>query len=116
VYEAWLDGEIALGRIVAPGWSDPFLRQAWLCNNWYGAPMPNIDPLRTAEADQKYAEIGATDLDRIAREHNGSSGKLNRAKITKQFKEIPDAPWNRKAITTPAERDSEGDEETEEAN
>ena len=107
VYEAWLSGEIAKGRISAPGWSDPFLRQAWLCNNWYGAPMPNIDPLRTVEADQKYAEMGATDLDRIAREHNGSSGKLNRAKITKQFKEVPVAPWGKQGLSNPAEKDTE---------
>ncbi|MBG7617597.1 MAG: phage portal protein, partial [Chloroflexi bacterium] len=36
IYEAWLDGEIAAGRITAPGWSDPILKTAWLSNNWIG--------------------------------------------------------------------------------
>jgi lambda family phage portal protein len=105
VYESWLSGEIAAGRIVAPGWADPLLRRAWTSNHWYGAPMPNIDPMRTMEADRGYVEMGATDLDRLARDHNGSSGKMNRAKISKQFAEIPDAPWQKK-ITERVENDN----------
>jgi len=86
VYENWLAGEIAAGRITAPGWSDPRLREAWLGNSWIGAPMPNIDPMRTAKADQIYAEMGAQDLDRVAQNLNGSSGKANRAKLRRQIR------------------------------
>lgn len=96
VYEEWLAGEIAAGRVKAPGWNDPRLRAAWLCNNWIGAPMPNIDPMKTAVADQRYAELGAQTLDRISRNLNGSSGKANRAKLAREFTELPPSPFNKK--------------------
>lgn len=92
-YEMWLSSEIAMGRISAPGWSDPILRAAWLCAKWVGSPMPNIDPLRTAKADEKYVELSAQTLDDVARNLNGSSGAANRAKNSRQFEALPDAPW-----------------------
>lgn len=108
VYENWLAGEIASGRISAPGWSDPRLKEAWLKNNWVGAPMPNIDPAKTAKADQLYAEMGAQTLDRIALNHNGSSGKANRAKLRREYEELPSAPWGKSSggeESSPEERE-----------
>jgi len=96
VYEAWLSGEIAARRIQAPGWSDPVLRAAWLNAQWEGAPMPEIDPLKQSKALKNYAEIGAADLDMIARSVNGSDGRVNRAKLPKQYEELPMAPWAQK--------------------
>lgn len=93
IYEAWLSGEIAAGRVMAPGWSDPRLKAAWLGCVWNGAPMPNIDPQRTAEADKTYVELGATTLDRLSREHNGSNGAANRAKLQREFNELANPPW-----------------------
>jgi lambda family phage portal protein len=95
IYEMWLAGEIAAGRISAPGWLDPRLRAAWLNNRWIGSPMPNIDPKRTADADMTYVELGAQTLDRVAKNLNGSSGKTNRAKLTREYSELPIAPWNK---------------------
>ena len=92
-FESWLSEEIAAGRVSAPGFSDPVLRKAWLNCSWAGAPMPNIDPKRTADADRTYTEMGATTLDRVSRDLNGSSGKANRAKLAREFKELPRAPW-----------------------
>jgi lambda family phage portal protein len=109
VYENWLAGEIASGRISAPGWSDPRLRGAWLKNQWIGAPMPNIDPTKTAAADQMYAEMGAQTLDRIALNLNGSSGKSNRVKLRREYAELPPAPWKNKPVSEPAENN--GDQE-----
>ena len=97
VYENWLAGEIGAGRIQAPGWSDPRLREAWFNNAWIGAPMPNIDPMRTAKADQVYVEMGAQDLDRVAQNLNGSSGAANRAKLQRQLAELPTVPWSKAA-------------------
>lgn len=99
VYEMWLAEDIAAGRTAAPGWSDPFLRQAWLSCEWAGVPMPNIDPLKTAQSDEKYVELGAQTLDDVARNLNGSSGKANRIKIARQYQELPTPPWPRAPIT-----------------
>jgi capsid protein len=95
IYEMWLSGEIAAGRIEAPGWSDPRLRAAWLANNWVGSPMPNIDPSKTAKATKMQVEMGLTTLGRAARELNGSDGKANRAKIAREFAEIPPSPFGK---------------------
>jgi lambda family phage portal protein len=97
VYENWLAGEIAAGRISAPGWADPRLREAWLKNNWVGSPMPNIDPAKTAKADQLYVEMGAQTLDRVAQNLNGTSGKANRAKLRRELEELPPVPWGKNA-------------------
>jgi len=93
VFESWLSEEIAAGRIQAPGWEDVLLRSAWLNCEWAGAPMPNIDPLKTAEADRAYVEMGAQTLDDVARNFNGSSGKANRIKNERQYQELPEPPW-----------------------
>jgi lambda family phage portal protein len=94
IYEMWLSEEIAAGRVTCPGWNDPRLRAAWLSCEWAGAPMPNIDPQKSAEADRAYVELGAQTLDDVARNYNGSSGKANRTKNARQFEELPEPPWN----------------------
>ena len=93
---SWMAEEIGLGRISAPGWSDPILRSAWLFGNWYGAPLPNIDPVKTSKADRMDAEMGIKTLNKITRERTGSDGEANRAKITREFAEIPESPWNQR--------------------
>jgi lambda family phage portal protein len=96
IYQAWLAGEIAVGRIRAPGWSDPVMKAAWLNSTWEGVPMPEIDPLRQSKANMNFAELGSKDLDTIARSVNRSDGRMNRAKLTKQYEELPLAPWKQK--------------------
>lgn len=93
IYEMWLSEEIAAGRVTAPGFSDPYLRAAWLCAEWDGSQMPNIDPLKQMQADKLAVELSAETLDDVARNHNGSSGKANRAKLTRQYSELPEPPW-----------------------
>jgi lambda family phage portal protein len=92
-FEMWLSEEIAAGRIKAPGWSDPVLKSAWLNKEWYGSPMPNIDPGREANANKTNLEINATTIDRVSRNLNGSSGAANMAKNTRSFQEMPVPPW-----------------------
>jgi lambda family phage portal protein len=100
-YEAWLEGEIAAGRVKAPGWTNPRLRQAWLKNNWIGDPMPNIDPMRTANADKLYAEMGATTINRIARNLNGSEAKSNMAILSSEYEMLPTPTWNKQQSAAP---------------
>lgn len=106
VYEMWLAGEIAAGRIACPGFADPVLRRAWLACRWVGLPMPNIDPNSTAKADQLYVEMGAQTLDDVARNLNGSSGRSNRAKLAREFAELPKSPWAQAPAPAPAESGS----------
>lgn len=91
--EIWLSGEIAAGRITAPGWSDPILRAAWFNTNWIGPPPPDIDPTKTAVARRKNIETGVTTLEREARNLNGSSASDNIEKNRKLYADFPLAPW-----------------------
>lgn len=97
VYEMWLSEEIAAGRINAPGWSDPIKRGAWLNAEWYGSPMPNINPAQEAKANKDNLEIQATTIDRVARDTNGSNGHSNMAKNKRSFSQIPVPPWGQNA-------------------
>ena len=55
--------------------------------------MPNIDPAKTAKADREYAEMGATTLDRIARNLNGSSASSNSQKLAREYENLPEPAW-----------------------
>lgn len=95
IYHMWLAGEIAANRILAPGWLDPILRQAWLSTNWIGAPMPQIDPAKQAKANKDYLEMGATTLNRVARELNGSNYRDNQRTLSKEIGGLPSMPWSK---------------------
>lgn len=84
VYEAWLSGEIAAGRITAPGWSDPRIKAAWLQCNWIGPPEPDIDPSKQADAIQKYIDMGLSNREREARKLNGTSFVDNSKRLKKE--------------------------------
>jgi len=94
---AWVSEEIAAGRISAPGWNDPILKEAWLKCNWHGAPLPDIDPVKTANANHMNAKIAAKTLDTIAREHGGD-GSRNRAKLNRELEELADWPFDKKKV------------------
>jgi capsid protein len=98
IVRAFVELEIANGRITAPGFSDPIMREAWLNGKWVGKPMPEIDPYKTMRSIELKAGMGLTDLDREALETNGSDGSVNRQKLKQQYKELPEAPW-KKALT-----------------
>ena len=93
VFEAWISGEISANRIAAPGWSDPRLRRAWLNGVWAGVPMPNIDPQKTAKADQLYVEMGAQTLQDVAQNLNGSDIEANKSQLTRELDGLPFPPW-----------------------
>jgi len=95
VYTAWLWGEIAAGRVIARGFADPALRAAWTQCQWSGVPMPNIDPAKTAKADETYVMLGAQSLDMVAQNFSGSRYKQNVAKLERQYKDHPIPPWEK---------------------
>jgi len=100
VYEEWLAGEIAAGRVRAPGWSDPVLRQCWSECYWNGVPMPNIDPEKTARAEQLYVEAGAQTLQDVAQNYNGSNFEANKAQLREELEDLPIPPWGSKVKDT----------------
>jgi lambda family phage portal protein len=95
IYEMWLSEEIAAGRVSAPGWADPRMRAAWLRHRFQGSLLPQIDPVKTMQASKMAVELGASTLEDIATEYNGSSGKANRAKLAMEFSELPTPPWSK---------------------
>ena len=102
IYLAWLWGEIAAGRITARGFADPVLRQAWTKSAWSGVPMPNIDPAKTAKADETYIKLGAQSLDMVAQNFSGTSYKQNRAKLEQQYEGHPLPPWEKTQNDSPS--------------
>ena len=118
VLEAWLSGEISSNRVSAPGWSDPRLRRAWLNCSWAGVPMPNIDPMKTAKADQMYVEMGAQTLQDVAQNLNGSDIESNKSQIARELDGLPNPPWGsgaaQEAQTAQAEAMQNQNEESSE--
>jgi capsid protein len=107
IYESWLSEEIAAGRIFAPGWQDPRLRAAWLRHRWIGTGAPVIDPVKTMQASKMALELGATTLDDIATEYNGSSAKANRGKNSKDIPELTPLPGTKTTETIVEEKRGE---------
>ena len=79
--------------------------------------MPNIDPSKTAKADEVYVKLGAQSLDAVAQNFSGTRYKQNRAKLERQYKGHPIPPWEKQAATPAppaARREVEGDDSDEE--
>lgn len=68
IYEAWLEEEIASGRIDFPGGYEAFLanRVAACRAHWIGAPKPVADDLKAAKAHQVYRDMGVMTDEMIA--------------------------------------------------
>lgn len=94
VYEAWMFGEIAAGRIQAPGFNVPVLRAAWLKNNWKSDPPIVLNPQQEATATKINAELGREDLAASAENLNGSDFESNAMKLTEQLKQLPTDPFD----------------------
>ena len=96
LYENWFAEEIASGEFVCPGFSDPVIKAAWLSHGLVSAPVPNIDPLKSAIAKEKELQLSLTTHDRASHETNGSNGKANRAANARVFGEMPVPYWAQK--------------------
>lgn len=67
--EAFLDEEVANGRIIAPGYfADPYIRAAWLGAVWVGDGMGAIDPYKEIQAAKMRIEedVSTRDAESIA--------------------------------------------------
>jgi len=93
--EMWMSEEIAAGRILAPGWSDPRLRAAWLNSMWVGPPAPDIDPGKTSKARLNNIEAGVTTIGKESRNHNGSDAEANKATLNRELEGMAIPPWSK---------------------
>lgn len=91
IFQMWLWGEIDNGNIIAPGWQDETIRDAWSNAYWVGPSRPDIDPESTAKAneiDRKYA--WKTDSE-ISAERSGSDWSENIERKIEENKKIATA-------------------------
>ncbi|MDR0675624.1 MAG: phage portal protein [Elusimicrobiota bacterium] len=73
IFEAWMMGEIELGRIEANGFERKLERKAWTNNRWIGINQPSIDPLKEANASVVRIQEGLTTREIEAQKYNGTS-------------------------------------------
>lgn len=109
VKEMWMAGEIAAGRVSAPGWSDPRLRAAWLKCTWRGAPVPDIDPGKLAKARRDNLEIGVTNVEREAQQHTGMSALDNIGINNRIFKDYEPLPFSKGVVSAEPVKEEEDD-------
>lgn len=108
VFEMWMAGEIAAGRISAPGWIDPRLRKAWLKATWRGTPVPDIDPGKLAKAREINLLLGATNIEREAQQHSNTGADDNIALNNRAYSAYEPLPF------AGGGEDSDSDDEKEE--
>lgn len=107
VYEDVISEAVARGLLKAPGFfSDPIRRQAWLGAVWMGPARPTIDPVKDANADKIYLEMGATSLTRIAAERFGQDLRVVQRRRAQDGSEAASA-----AARAPAKAPDEPDDE-----
>jgi capsid protein len=110
--EMWLSGEIAAGRISAPGWSDPRLKAAWLKSAWRGVAVPDIDPGKLAKARKDNLEMGITNVERESILHSGIPAVDNIAINNASYSEYEPLPFSKGAgsdDSDPEEKEGEED-------
>lgn len=107
IEEMWLAGEIAAGRISAPGWSDPRLKNAWLKSTWRGSGVPDIDPGKLAKAVRDRLETASTNVERESQLYSGIGAGDNIAINNKILADYEILPFTPGAIAAEAAEDED---------
>lgn len=85
VYEAFIDEQVAEGRLAAPGYfSDPIIRAAYLGSRWIGRPQGQIDPKKENEADAIAEDRGWKTAEQNTIEKTGGDWLKNHKQRTKE--------------------------------
>ena len=72
-YKAWLNGKIATGEIVAPGWEDIKKRNAWSSMSIITPAKPSLNPLQEAKAGEIRVGMAASTGEYEAQQQTGTS-------------------------------------------
>lgn len=91
LYNAWLNGKIATGKIIAPGWDDPELRNAWASMTIIIPAKPSLNPLQEAKAGELRISMGASNAEYEAQQQTGTSFDENVDRIKEEQKRLRDA-------------------------
>ena len=110
----WVIAEcVARGFIKAPGFfDDPIKRQAWLGCTWTGSPMGQLDPMKEANAAEKWLDLNAVTLQQVTAEHFGRDYEDNLPQIAREREQqaaLPPSP--RAPAPAPAAPDAPADED-----
>lgn len=111
IYEMWMTGEIAAGRISAPGWSDPRLRKAWLKATWRGTPVPDIDPGKLAKANRDNVEAGFDSADTVSQLKSGKSAAENIEANNESYRNLELPKWSSNAPPEPVGPDDDSEDD-----
>lgn len=103
IYEIWLFGEIAAGRIAAPGYfADPLTQKAYNAALWIGDAPGYIDPAKDIDASVKRMEAGISTLDEETTLITGGDMEKNMPRIRKERKELAEIGlWQPAPATKP---------------
>ena len=89
VYKMWLWGEVAIGRIEAPGFSESEdMRDAWCNAQWNGNQRPDIDPLKSVNAHILEQNRGFRTGKKITSERGGGDYEENLSRVGDELRQV----------------------------
>lgn len=91
VYEAWMLGEVGTGRLILPGYEDPYKRAAWQSAKWNGVGSPSIDPVKEAKAAALRNKEGHSTRDQESKKYNGSEFSSNVKRLKRENESLGEA-------------------------
>lgn len=91
-YRMWMWGEVNRGRIEAPGFDyDEILREAYANATWIGNQRPDIDPLKSVNADILNQKYGYRTGHQITAERGGGDYEENLQTIKAELAAVAEA-------------------------
>lgn len=112
-FEQWFAEDVRAQNLKIEGFggawdASPVLRRAWLSASWIGVPMPTMDPMKEAQADDLRIKAGLLTRERAAREYNGSEYYENTRHLVIENPELAEA--NASLAPAPTPKAEKGDE------
>lgn len=91
IYKAWMIGEIAAGRIIAPGFENPVINAAWLNAKWHGLPIPSLNPFVETKAAELRTKNGFSNRNLESQNLTGTSYDNNIERLKQENQSLKEA-------------------------
>lgn len=92
IYEDVMSEAVARGLLEAPGFfADPLQRRAWLGAAWMGMEDLVLDPVRQANADRAYLDMGVLTRTQLTAERFGNDYERVRRRVREELGGLPAA-------------------------